>query len=268
MLTFQDTYADTYAILQPIMNEIVQVVQCVPLEKRPGTAHIDRMESLISYCYYVSLVRQWIRSPDAVLVDWGGQHGQVTKLLSEFFPNTLCYSLRADGYDQLYGLAEWHLRLGIKRVVWGNDPARISLGDCSADAVISSGVLEHTREMFSIAAVSEGEALVEIARVLRPGGLLFIWNLPRKWGREFLYPLLRRHAHECRYTRRQITELLRDAGFSISYLRCHELLPPPVLGMVARLGPLYWLLEIDYRLASLPVIRLLAQHFTIVARKG
>lgn len=242
------------------MRAIVAEVQSVSQEARPGTLHIDRMESLVQYAFYVALVREWLNDTGAAILDWGGQHGQVTRLLSRYYPNTTCYALDGDQYDRLYGLAEWHRRLGVVRVVRDADPHRIAL-TTHFEAVISSGVLEHVGEC----GVEEREVLAEIRRVLKPGGLLFIWNLPRYYGRELLYPLLRRAAHIRRYRKTEILDLLERSGFNVLYVSTHEFLPLAVLKRLSTIARPDTLLRWDYAIAErLPW---LAQNFTIVARR-
>lgn len=249
----------TYAELEPDMRALVAAVQAVPAESRAGVLHIDRMESLVQYAFYVALVREWLPDRGAEVLDWGGQHGQVTRLLSRYYPNTTCYALEGDLYDRTYGLADWHRRLGITKVVRAADPRRIALAK-RFDAAISSGVLEHVGEC----GVDERQALAELRRVLKPGGLLFIWNLPRRFGREFLYPLLGRATHARRYRKAEIVDLLSACGFDVLYVATHELLPLAVMKKLGALVRPDRLLRWDYAVAErLPW---LAQNFTLVAR--
>lgn len=254
-------FKETYAQLESEMKRIVHTVRSVPPHERPGTAHIDHMSAILQYTYYVSLVRNWLSKPDAKVLDWGGQHGQVTRLLSHFYANTTCYVLADDSYDRRYGLADWHRRLGIEQVVWSSDPRRITMPDCSFDAAISSGVLEHVGEC----GVEDREALSELHRVLRPNGFLFIWNLPRRFGREYFYPLIHRTAHQRRYRKNEIIELLRETGFSIQHFSCQELLPLSVLKRLEHVVSPYTIVRYDYAAAEL--FGFLAQNFTLVAKR-
>jgi len=247
--------------LEGDMKEIARIVQSVPSNARPGTAHIDQVSALTQYAYYVSLVREWVPAYDATILDWGGQHGQVTRLLSHFYPNTTCYALSDDSYDRDYGLADWHRRLNIDHVVRSSDPRRLNAADCSFDAVISSGVFEHVGEC----GLSELDAVSELYRVLKPNGLLFIWLLPRRFRRECVYSLLRRTAHQRRYLKKEIIEILRGAGFTIPYIRSHELMPLSILKRLSRYVSPYTLVGLDY--AASERLSFLAQNFTVIARK-
>ena len=256
-----EKFRDTYSAVEEDVRQIVATVQSIPVEKRPGTAHIDYLSAITQYVFYISIIRQWLTDPQSKILDWGGQHGQVTRLLSRFYPNTTCYALANDAYDQRYGLSEWHRRLDIVNIVRSSDPLRLVVPDESFDAVISSGVLEHVGEV----AVDESDALSELYRSLKPSGFLFIWNLPRKFGREYLYPLFRRTAHQRRYRKKEIIGMLRNAGFSISYFGCHELLPLSILKRLEGVFSPYTLLRYDY--ATAEYFSFLAQNFTIVAQK-
>ena len=108
------------------------------------------------------------------------------------------------------------------------DGERLPFPDGSFDCVVSFEVIEHTRD--------DRAALSEIARVLKPGGL-FCGSVPNKYylmethgfdlpladripySRVPLMNLLprwfyRRYGNANIYTRRQFSEMLRDAGFS------------------------------------------------------
>jgi SAM-dependent methyltransferase len=256
-----NSFRNTYLALEADMREIAEVVQSIPLNARPGTAHIDHTSAMTQYAFYAALMRKWLPNPDSAILDWGGQHGQVTRLLSHFYPNTTCYVLADDAYDRRYGLADWHSRLKIERVVRSSDPQVLNIADCSYDAVISSGVLEHVGEC----GVSEVDALSELYRVLKPNGLLFIWNLPRQFGREWVYPFLHRTAHPRRFRKQEIIELLTKAGFSVQYVRCHELLPLSILKRLELIFSPYTLIHCDYALSER--IGLLAQNFTVIAKR-
>lgn len=105
---------------------------------------------------------------------------------------------------------------------------RIPLGDASADAVVSSLVL------CSVAA--QPEVLVEIRRVLKPGGVLVFYEHVRSRNRmvaalqDLVTPLWRRAAGGC-HPNRDTVEAIRRAGFTVETLerfgfRVTALAPP------------------------------------------
>jgi SAM-dependent methyltransferase len=256
MHSFERTWSD----LEPRLRQIVAEVCSIPAEHRPGTAHIDHIGGIAQYAFYVALVRRWLSDPYAEILDWGGQHGQVSLLLSRYYPRATCYVLEGDDYDREYGLADWHRRLGISGIVRATDPVRIVV-DRQFDAAISSGVLEHVAECGG----DERKSLEELHRILKPNGLLFIWNLPRHYGREYLYGLLGRKAHPRRYRKKEIVSLLRRADFEVVWLSTHEILPLSILKRLTSFAKPEKLMKWDYWLSErLPW---LSQNFTVVARR-
>lgn len=255
-----DAFNRTWSELEPCIRGIVSEVCAVPPEHRPGTAHIDHIAGIAQYAFYISLVRRWLPNSDAEILDWGGQHGQVSLLLSRYYPRTTCYVLDGDTYDRAYGLADWHRRLGVSGVVRSSSPTRIEV-EGTFDAAISSGVLEHVGECGG----NERCSLQELHRLLKPSGLLFIWNLPRQYGREYLYGLLGRKAHLRRYRKTEVVRLLQSSGFEVLWISTHEILPLSVLKRLSSLIPPEKLLSRDYSLSErLPC---LTQNFTVVARR-
>jgi SAM-dependent methyltransferase len=257
-------FKDTYKLCKPIINEIINKVTSEPSsEAIRYCKHINKMGAIIQYAYYVSIVREYIDNINATLLDWGGQYGHVTKLMELFYPKTICYLPNESEYFADY----WHKKLLINNVVYGrapNDYHSINLPDSHVDVILSSGVLEHTREH----GVAESEALSELYRVLKDDGMLFIWNFPYKYGSvEILNHLLGRWHHERRYTKKEIVILLEDAGFDIIYFDHHELLNMFLRNMIGKIIGYDNIFIFDYYISKLPILKLVAQHFTIVARK-
>lgn len=254
----------TYKHCKSLINEIINAVVSEPSSKaKIYCKHIDRMGAIIQYVYYISIVRKYIDDTNMTILDWGGQYGHVTKLMELFYPNTICYLPDKNEYFAGY----WHEKLLIKNVVYGysaNDYRLLNLPDSYVDVVLSSGVLEHTYEY----GVAECEALSELYRVLKDGGMLFIWNLPYKYGSvEMLNHLLVRWHHKRRYTKKEIVTLLINSGFEIICFDHHELLNMTLRNIIGKIIGHDNAFIIDYYMSKLPIINLIAQHFTIVARK-
>lgn len=250
------------ADLIPVLDEMREVVRTSSPELTRYAKHLNRPGVIFEYAYYTVMVRERLR-PDSVICDWGGQYGHVSKLLRSTFPNVICYVPDRSEFQVEY----YHLKFGVDDIVRfgpGYGSAEIPLSDASVDALVSSGVLEHTREH----GVSEQDSLREIWRVLRPGGSFFIWNLPRKWGSvELVNTVLRRSVHKYKYGRRGVIHLLDEAGFDVELFDRHELLNLSVRNALGRIiGDVNaWVL--DYYLSKAFVGGLFAQHFTIIARK-
>ncbi|WP_166212092.1 class I SAM-dependent methyltransferase [Cognatiluteimonas telluris] len=129
----------------------------------------------------------------------------------------LVRALLERGYDAR-GIDPWALRSGL-------DPARhvvgqaeaVPAGDGSADAVCAFDVLEHA---------DDGLALAEFARVLVPGGRLFVSVPAHAWlwsARDTLA------GHRRRYSRRMLRRRVADAGFEVERIFGYQCLLLPLL---------------------------------------
>lgn len=112
-----------------------------------------------------------------------------------------------------------------------------SFPDNSLGAVISLGVVEHFEK-------GPQQAFAEVGRVLKPGGI-FLVTVPtqnpirvllfnRLKDMQLLYRKIRKIKiafEEYRYSRRQFTVLLRNAGFTIVEIVPDDFLPPKNMGL-------------------------------------
>lgn len=160
-----------------------------------------------------------------VLLDFGCGNGAQTLLFANDFPAVIGLDI---GFEHLLGLSrdagERNLDANILPVQY--DGERIPLPASSVDCAVSFEVLEHV--------LDERQALAELRRVLRPGGLLAIsvpnrwWvfethgaNLPMlPWNRVPFFSWLPKGLHDRYarariYTRGGIERMLRDIGFEI-----------------------------------------------------
>jgi SAM-dependent methyltransferase len=149
--------------------------------------------------------------------------------------------------------------------LWGRDPNRLVLDTNSVDCFISSGVLEHVRED---GLGKEETILQEIHRILKEGGLFFIWNLPAKLGTsELLAVITGKWHHPYRYWRKDIVRLLLKANFDILYLYKHKFFPGAVMALLERWIAPIRLLQFDNRLSRTILFNIFARDFVLVARK-
>jgi SAM-dependent methyltransferase len=270
-------FRETYRELSPLAERVVASVQALPAAERRWAAHVNRMGAITQYLYYTALVRRFLPDREARILDWGGQYGHVTTFLRRYFVHVDCYNPVSDAqHEAVCGspayLTRFHDLLGVPvhARLYGPGPeamGRIDRPSAFYDAVLSSGVFEHLHDAQGYGQTTEATALAEIRRVLKPGGLFVIWNLPRVYGSvELLNLALGRSVHTVRYSARSIRRLLEMAGFEIVALEQHEFLN---LSLRHRLGRVIgheraW--RWDYAFSRVWPARLVAQHLTIVAR--
>ena len=169
-------------------------------------------------------------SPQSRALDWGCGNGHFSYFLSE------------QGYrPDAFALAEkprlFHQRQNIN-FVQGTDRTSLPYPASSFDAVFALGVLEHVAEHGG----SEAGSLAELARVLKPGGLLLIFHLPNRWSWieaakwcTWRLGLTQTREHVRRFTRREIRFLLKDHPWEIIEEGRYHVLPRATLGRLPAL---------------------------------
>ena len=227
---------------------------------RSHTDHIRRQSDWFFYVFFTRLIAELLPDRRARLVDWGGFYGQVTRLLRDLgYSRAVNYLLHEPPAWPVFAQA-----LDLP-VIWGRDPNRLNLASASVDGLISSGVLEHVGEDGQ---GDERLIMREIERVLKPGGLCLIWNLPARWSlSELAAQALGRWRHERRFSLAQARELVQSAGLKLLCWDRHKLLPGSLLERFCRLASVVAIMQADDRLSHLPLFRLLARDFLLVAAK-
>lgn len=142
----------------------------------PGNTN-DQMLSLTSASQYRGLhdlTRQLVPAGSDVL-DWGCGRGHFSFWLIRAGYRVTAYSLEEP--PEIFASLDTNLASCLEFVRGSLDsPVELPFDDDSFDAVFSVGVLEHVRETGG----SEHEALLEIRRILKPGGLLIAWHFPNR----------------------------------------------------------------------------------------
>jgi ubiquinone/menaquinone biosynthesis C-methylase UbiE len=198
--------------------------------------------------------------PQAVL-DWGCGWGQMSALLRERGVDMTLLDYVGPGAAD----AEVPLELYPDLARYESSEAvRLPYEDGRFDAVLSCGVLEH---------VAEPEAsLDELRRVLRPGGMLYVYKLPNRFS--YLEAIARhvdgmyyhgKEPFDTIYTLRSAREIVTRHGFEVLEAREANMLPLTAGGAFAdRHGQRIF--AASAALARVPGLRRLATNVEVVAR--
>lgn len=203
---------------------------------------------------YRSLARDIARRQPGRVLDWGCGWGQMTALLRENGVETVAFDYRA-GLDS--PVTERLSRFPEIEAQLSSQPVALPFESDSFDTVLSCGVLEHVPD-------PEG-SLAEIRRILRPGGMFYLTNLPNRYSyTERGARILGRYYHgklpdDRVYTVRTARALLERHGYQIAQIRRAHMLPL-TLGGPARPA---WALSCA--LERIPGVNLVATSLEVVA---
>lgn len=201
------------------------------------------------------------------LLDWGAGAGQMAYLLTRRGFDVTGFDYLGDTYPG-ETVSHTTLRFGDSDLplVASTDPVKLPFPDQHFDAVLSNGVLEHVTD--------DRASLGEIRRVLKPGGFLFVYQLPQQgsWLEFFIRRFKLGYYHERRYTGRGIRRLLHDEGFTVLRWKRANMLPKNFTGLPRQLKRLfelqpYLVLNLDRALARVPLLNLLGGVLELTARK-
>lgn len=196
--------------------------------------------------------------PGGAVLDWGCGYGQVSDLMLARGLDVTSYEYRSDGGGVRQLEHYPHIRVHTSA-----EPVAVPFDDGTFDAVLSCGVLEHVPD--------PAGSLKELARVLRPGGTLYVYNLVNR--RSYLERIARRlgmyyhgkFPHDRVYTVPEARELVAGTGYRVREIRRTNMLPLTVLtGRPGELlgGPVW---AANRLLSRVPGLNLFATNIELVA---
>lgn len=198
--------------------------------------------------------------PGGQVLDWGCAFGQMSDLLTARQVEVTAFDYDPDG-DGIRPLPYYpHIKAH-----YSAEPVKLPFEDGQFDAVLSSGVLEHVQR--------PEKSLVELGRVLKPGGTLYVYKLPNETSYlEWLAKRLGMYYHgkyedDRLYTVPKARELLTGNGFRVQEIRFANMLPLSLFtGRVGHvLAAAVWAL--NRALARIPIVNRLATNVELVAVK-
>lgn len=258
MLTDTITLKKIYNENLDKVKKIIQLKSSAPKEFSANTEHFTNETTLFPYIYHKAIIGKHLKKGSKIL-DWGAYLGQVTFLLQDD------YNITAYNPSKEPEIKYWHEKFKIKKSEFdkGVKDKKLEFKNEKFDAVISSGVLEHSFEY----GISDIDALKNINQNLKDDGLLFIWHLPTKLALSELISEKRKSwKHILRYELNDILVKLSLAGFDVVEIETNDLIFSK-LAKVFKTKNIVDVWALDYKLAHLPIIKNFAHHFTIVAKK-
>ena len=234
-------------------------------EQDPYRVHLQSPFSVANYIRIADEVAQlaWREQQRAGIagrprvLDWGAGFGQVSYLLAGRGLEVTSYDIGPPGVSPLPVEPR-------RTMVRDDHPSALPFVDRNFDLVLSCGVLEH---------VPDDEAsLDEIRRVLRPGGLFAVYNLPQRWGyTELIVRTFKLgYTHERRYDERGTHALFARHNLLVRRLRRSNMLPHNFRGLPAPIrarltGNAQILLRADLAISAVPVINRICGILELVA---
>jgi ubiquinone/menaquinone biosynthesis C-methylase UbiE len=198
-------------------------------ERDGDWAQVPQFGSLAGARQYRRLLRMARRHlpAGARVLDWGTGAGHFSYFLTRVGHRATGYAI--EGVSSAAWLGEPY-----ERFVGGTpaEPVRLPFADREFDAVASIGVLEHVRETGG----DESASLVEIARVMRPGGVFLCYHFPNRssWI-DFAASLVPgKHHHRYRYARADVERLVGTAGLELLEFARYGFLPRNALRRLPR----------------------------------
>jgi SAM-dependent methyltransferase len=216
-----------------------------------------------TYLYQVEFVqafseRYFQKSLSKVeILDWGCGKGHVSFLLRERGARVVSCDHYSEGEtddDSAFGQGTPIIRSAGIQVDRLDDPVRLPYGDGAFDVALSFGVLEHVQQ--------DLESLTELRRILRPGGILFCFNLPYflSWTQRLSH-LRGNYYHDRLYTKAKAKKLLSDAGYALLDIWHRQLFPKNTVRY-----PFYRAFEsLDQFLVRFAPVKYLATNIEFVA---
>lgn len=235
-----------------------------------GLTHFSHLDQPIGIRSYMRIADDLARQiPAGDILDWGCGYGQMTYLLKRRGFRVTSYDI---GDSSKTVLPDIPLSRDLD-VVYATHPTDLPFPSGTFDAVLSCGVLEHVDEFSQLG--NERKSLCEIARIVRPGGHLFIYQLPQlhAWQEALVRRMHLGYSHPRRYSATEVIRMLQHAGFSVQRMRRANMVPKNLTAMPRRVRIAYsrlgdGLLALDGIVCKIPMLNHIAGVLEITARRG
>jgi SAM-dependent methyltransferase len=184
--------------------------------------HLDGPAAAFNYIRIADLVESYskVSLVGAPILDWGCGYGQVSWLLKRRGLSVVsCDVEKRPARESIEALSQVDIS-------YLQNPLRLPYDSGTFGSVLSVGVLEH------VGAGNVEASLQEISRVLKEGGLFFVFMLPNRFSWvEFIADLRHVSVHPDKYTFRRIERLLRCHSFTVERKWRRNILPRNLTGL-------------------------------------
>jgi SAM-dependent methyltransferase len=239
-----------------------------------GLAPFENLLTASQYWIVYEKFSQMVSAGSSVL-DWGCGDGHFSYFLLKNKYKVNAYSLRPVEELQWKGCSvlkkfetQFSSSFSFKETDCG-DPVVLPYPDETFDAVASIGVLEHVRQ----AGGDELNSLLEIRRILKPGGLFLCFHFPNQfsWIDALARKIPGKLTHPFRYTIDDIQTFNLSADFSLMESGSYAALPRNTLTKLPEviknsMGCVKVFNQVDHALLS--VFRRFVQNHYFISRKS
>jgi cyclopropane fatty-acyl-phospholipid synthase-like methyltransferase len=186
-------------------------------------SHLSASQYLLAY----QLVARYAKPGEAVL-DWGTGKGHFSFFLLEQGFQVVAFTLGKPST-----LSECLSMEFPERYQLVADPQatqKLPFDDNIFDMVTSIGVLEHVRETGG----NEIASLLEIERILKPGGIFLCYHFPNRysWIEAIIKYIKNKYHHPYKYTRKEIENMLTATHLELVETKRYGLLPRLIFGKI------------------------------------
>jgi SAM-dependent methyltransferase len=225
--------------------------------------HLDGAAAAINYIRIADLVESYCKSGavEQPILDWGCGYGQVSWLMRRRGLAVVSCDVEERGarhsIEALRDMEIHYLR----------DPLRLPYESGTFGATLSVGVLEH------VGADNVEASVVEISRVLKPGGLFFIFMLPNRFSWvEFIADIRGVSVHPDKYTFGRIEDILGRHAFTVQRKWRRNVLPRNLTGLSHGVKKTYGkyfrqIESTDRTLSAVPGVSLFSGVIEVIAKK-